>query len=1203
MPASKQNSAAPTSALPRNATSQVSQDGGRVASLKSTPTDSSPLPNTNHLSLPRPQGDAPAPPVNRKKQKRRQKAAARVAAEQLADDNAPPLDAPPRPDHDAVSDEEDGESLGQPPPDALPPPTTNGHSGEASKSKKAKKKKKKNVLGSGSSAGQTPSATTTTDSPANMSMGLRGSGMSRDKIWSNSNQEERERIKEFWLGLGEDDRKSLVKVEKDAVLKKMKEQQKHTCSCTVCGRKRTAIEEELEGLYDAYYLELEQFANQGEGPPLLQPPPLRELPMQPPPRLPSQFTARVPLRGRMVEHVGEDDEEEIDGAYSEDEVDEDEFSDDEEPPEEFHSSHDRDVADFLTFGNSLQVKGGILTVADDLLKNDGKRFIEMMEQLAERRMAREEDAREHFARAYAPPNGSYSAPHNHTHAPPPEEEEYEEEEEEEEDDYEDSQEEEYEDEEDSMTEEARMEEGRRMFQIFAARMFEQRVLSAYKEKVAKERQQKLLEELEEESRQVDEQKAKKAKNAQKKKDKAAQKKQAQAEEKARKEAERAAEEAARAEEEQRRAAEQRQRAEEKRKQKEAQRKAEDEARLKREAERQRRIHEQKEKQAEQERRAREAKERERKAKEETRLREQEAREQREREAQERKEKQERDKREKEARAAKAQREAQREAREAAAARDRAKEEKAAAHKAAQSSKRQSGSQGHGTVLPQHAASNAAAAAAASFASPKVPVATPAIPKAPTPMKPRAVSQAAEGNQASASVPPPPPPPLQWTMQSSPAPAQQTQAPTTTPLAATPVQSGPGSIGQERKGSIIGFAPLNQHQQQHQQQHVNRQHQQHAAQSTSPPSSQPNHTPSQGTPFQMPAMTMQPPPGLGQQRPPGFGSPISPEPMFALGGFRPGPMPNMMIPPPGMNNAGGRNFTPMPMPPPGFAQGAGPSEQFAMTQGFGLPKDMALPTHNRQGSAGLDGAIGAPAQPIGRPAPIRRPGSVSQVQARVLDENPRHLGSRVLVEEEDAPSSDAVAGGMRSQLPDLRGAFAPNHSQFLEASLPMGHGPWGHAGGVQPFGSPGFGNATWASPTMPPGFSVGSPASGLVAMRPPAQPRHVAVRLMLCQACKDLANTTAASASGFIDLGLVKSHIETLSGDLSITEQDLLNLCDTEGNASNGGGAFDVRHHGDLAHAIRWAPDAGDGLNPHYRAVGAPGEIGSPLASQASLRGI
>jgi len=41
----------------------------------------------------------------------------------------------------------------------------------------------------------------------------------------------------------------------------MKEQQKHSCTCVVCGRKRVAIEEELEVLYDAYYEELEQYAN------------------------------------------------------------------------------------------------------------------------------------------------------------------------------------------------------------------------------------------------------------------------------------------------------------------------------------------------------------------------------------------------------------------------------------------------------------------------------------------------------------------------------------------------------------------------------------------------------------------------------------------------------------------------------------------------------------------------------------------------------------------------------------------------------------------------------------------------------------------------------------------------------------------------------------------------------------------------------
>ena len=84
-------------------------------------------------------------------------------------------------------------------------------------------------------------------------------GQGRGSIWNTSTHEERERIKEFWLGLEEDKRKSLVKIEKEAVLKKMKEQQKHSCSCTVCGRKRTAIEEELEVLYDAYYDELEGY--------------------------------------------------------------------------------------------------------------------------------------------------------------------------------------------------------------------------------------------------------------------------------------------------------------------------------------------------------------------------------------------------------------------------------------------------------------------------------------------------------------------------------------------------------------------------------------------------------------------------------------------------------------------------------------------------------------------------------------------------------------------------------------------------------------------------------------------------------------------------------------------------------------------------------------------------------------------------------
>ena len=180
--------------------------------------------------------------------------------------------------------------------------------------------------------------------------------ISKDRIWNTSTAEERERIKEFWLSLGEDDRRSLVKVEKEAVLKKMKEQQKHSCSCTVCGRKRTAIEEELEVLYDAYYEELEQYANHQQisledGTPII-----------PPPKMYNQSMGRMPpgqhmqgmknprsSRGR-IQEVTDDDE---DG-------DEDDYSDDDEEDEISEDGHQEPMgtaADFFNFGNSLTVQG------------------------------------------------------------------------------------------------------------------------------------------------------------------------------------------------------------------------------------------------------------------------------------------------------------------------------------------------------------------------------------------------------------------------------------------------------------------------------------------------------------------------------------------------------------------------------------------------------------------------------------------------------------------------------------------------------------------------------------------------------------------------------------------------------------------------------------------------------------------------------
>lgn len=250
---------------------------------------------------------------------------------------------------------------------------------ETGHSKKAKRKKKSKTAGldqqNGASNGvkngsmahstmaavQAPPPPPPPPPPLNTATTVKSThSISRDRIWDTSTQEERERIKEFWLSLSEEERRSLVKVEKEAVLRKMKEQQKHSCSCTVCGRKRTAIEEELEVLYDAYYQELEQYANHQQVGLGVPPPTMAGLRQYGPPSAPHHYSSNHPrpapieqrqFKGR-VEELPDDDEEEEE--YSEDDDDEEEadFSDDEMEPDPRGTA-----ADFFNFGNSLTVQG------------------------------------------------------------------------------------------------------------------------------------------------------------------------------------------------------------------------------------------------------------------------------------------------------------------------------------------------------------------------------------------------------------------------------------------------------------------------------------------------------------------------------------------------------------------------------------------------------------------------------------------------------------------------------------------------------------------------------------------------------------------------------------------------------------------------------------------------------------------------------
>lgn len=498
--ASTSNNSAPLSPTAKSTAKYTNKDGSKFITVPkaSTPIDSSQpspttLPATNtkpsHQSSPQPVLQAPLQAVNRKKQKRRAKAAAKAAADQgVGSEHSNGLPSP-HGSHETHAAEAEGDYSGDEDDQGYAESAGAQHSHSHSngfvpgtpKSKKTKKKKKKNNAGSNTDEhlhsshdhghghhhrhAHSPGRRPPHSPSGHHTDHQHHSGISREKIWNTSSQEERERIKEFWLGLSESERKSLVKVEKDAVLKKMKEQQKHTCSCTVCGRKRTAIEEELEGLYDAYYEELEQYANhpnQGEGPPMLRPrQSFGSMSGDRRRSLPSSYSNHQPSRGRIIEHVADDEEEDVDDEYSDEEdlEEEDEYSD-EEPSEELHRS---DYAtDFFNFGNSLTVQGrnrfpnlppflqgfpfpfpkignnaygsyslgGILTVADDLLKNDGKKFIEMMEQLAERRMAREEDAREQFERGFGHANGEHLSERRHYPVPPPDEEDYEDDDEE-----------------------------------------------------------------------------------------------------------------------------------------------------------------------------------------------------------------------------------------------------------------------------------------------------------------------------------------------------------------------------------------------------------------------------------------------------------------------------------------------------------------------------------------------------------------------------------------------------------------------------------------------------------------------------------------------------------------------------------------------------------------------------------------------------
>eukprot|EP01133_Synstelium_polycarpum_P015413 gene15413-18280_t len=131
----------------------------------------------------------------------------------------------------------------------------------------------------------------------------------------------------------------------------MKDQQKHTCSCSVCGRRRIVIEEELEMLYDSYYEKLKYYEKMND-----------------------KVSYLIDLK------------DDLGGITS-------------------TTSNTNGQVHYQTHKQIIKAKGGGTmirttttssstgqpqTTEEEFLRNEGKHFIELMEKLAERRVRREE---------------------------------------------------------------------------------------------------------------------------------------------------------------------------------------------------------------------------------------------------------------------------------------------------------------------------------------------------------------------------------------------------------------------------------------------------------------------------------------------------------------------------------------------------------------------------------------------------------------------------------------------------------------------------------------------------------------------------------------------------------------------------------------------------------------------------------------------
>ncbi|KAG9691167.1 hypothetical protein KCU69_g9658, partial [Aureobasidium melanogenum] len=209
----------------------------------------------------------------------------------------------------------------------------------------------------------------------------------------------------------------------------------------------------------------------------------------------------------------------------------------------------------------------------------------------------------------------------------------------------------------------------------------------------------------------------------------------------------------------------------------------------------------------------------------------------------------------------------------------------------------------------------------------------------------------------------------------------------------------------------------------------------------------------------------------------------------------------------------------------------------------------------------------------------------------------HLGSSALLDDTDDPLPSVPESRRASAITGPRGFGSPVFSQ----NQPR----------MDVFGA----NSSWTSPSMfgaPPGFSTPSSSwnpnasSGWSSMpfgslghRPSGPNRPLTIRIAVCNACKALS-AREPTPDNYHSVETLLRQIESsrVMLDSPITIKEIEAICETEGDAQNGGGFLHARHEASTpgGFAVKFEPDAGTpGSGRHSHSLGP---ISSPVPSHS-----